>query len=134
MDSHFILICLGSNNNFELTMPLVRTELKKLFPSIVYGEEMDTLPVGIESLDMFKNQMGYFYTELSIDKLKTIFKGLERKCGRTIEEKKKNIISMDIDLLVYDQTIQKKKDIDLDYIKRGIEELRLSSENFSLNN
>ena len=50
-------------------------------------------------------------------------KDIEREAGRTPEEKKQEIVRLDIDLLSCDNRVYKPEDLKRDYIIRGLKEL-----------
>ena len=86
-------ICIGSNVNRKENLALARKRLSELFPNIRFSAEADIEPL------------------------------LEREAGRTPEEKKQEIVHLDIDLLSCDSRVYKPEDLKRDYIIRGLKEL-----------
>lgn len=68
--------------------------------SLRFTESLWTEPVGITS-DNFLNCLGTVETTLSQDELTAMLKQTERSCGDTPELRRRNMIGMDIDLLLY---------------------------------
>ena len=50
-------------------------------------------------------------------------KAIEREAGRMPEEKKQEIVRLDLDLLSCDDTVYKPDDLKRDYICRGLKEI-----------
>lgn len=119
---HTCLICIGSNHNREIHVSFATEALKGLFPNIVFGRKEETEPWGISNSALFINQVASFTTELSAEEVKEALKQLETLSGRTPEEKEKGIVSLDIDLLMYDDVILKPDDIKKEYMTKLIPE------------
>lgn len=123
MENHNYLICLGSNSNKEFNLSLAERELSARFPSIVFGTQMETAPLLIDNPALFTNQLARFTSHLSLSEIKKICKEIESLAGRTPEDKGKNIVKLDIDLLMIGGKILKPNDMEREYIKKGMEEL-----------
>lgn len=124
MKIHSCLICIGSNTNKEENVKTARKELQELFPDIMFGKEMLTTPLYFKSnREMFINQLGVFHTSMSVEEIKFHFRSIEVQSGRLPSDKDKEIVKLDIDILMYDKEILKSKDILRDYIKTGMKEL-----------
>ena len=94
-------ICIGSNVNRKENLALARKRLSELFPNIRFSAEADT----------------------DADEIILHLKDIEREAGRTPEEKKQEIVRLDIDLLSCDSRVYKPEDLKRDYIIRGLKEL-----------
>ena len=112
MNQHTCLLCLGSNSDREVHMALAREALKSTFTNIRFGLEMETEAIGNGFLSPFSNQVATFETLLSAEEVRAILKQIERNQGRLPEDKAKGIIKLDIDLLMYDECVLKKKDME----------------------
>ena len=123
MENHNYLICLGSNSNKELNLSLAERELSVRFPSIIFGTPMETEPLLIANPELFTNQLARFTSLLSASEIKRACKEIESLAGRMPEDKGKNIVKLDIDLLMADGKILKPDDMEREYIKKGMEEL-----------
>jgi len=64
------------------------------------------------------NQLAYATTTLSVDELQTALKEIEASTGRT-----KSLITIDLDLMQYDQQRYHEKDWQRDYIIRCLSSL-----------
>lgn len=125
MKIHSCLICIGSNTNKNENVKTARKELEELFPDIKFGEEMLTDPLYFTSNpEMFLNQIATFHTGMNVEEIKIHFRSIEVQSGRLPSDKEKEIVKLDIDLLTYDKEILKPKDMQRDYIKKGISGLK----------
>ena len=71
----------------------------------------------------FSNQVARFSSEQQPAEILLRLKAIEREAGRKPEEKKLEIIRLDIDLLSCDNTVYKPEDLKRDYIVHGLEQL-----------
>lgn len=120
MNTHSCLLCLGSNKDRELRMEAARKALRKHFAYILFGAEMETEAIGSGFLSPFSNQVARLTTPLSAEEVRTILKSIEKENGRLPEDKAKGIVKLDIDLLMYDDTVLKPKDMEKCYVQEGL--------------
>lgn len=117
------IICLGSNYKAETNLSLAEKELSSYFPDIHFGHHVPTAPEG-ESLPpdtpYYINVAASFTTAFTIEKIKQLFKDIEKRCGRTPESKSSGIIPLDIDLLTYGSIILKPHDLSTEYVRIAI--------------
>ena len=123
MNTHSCLLCLGSNKDRRLRLEIARKALIRLFPDIRFSDEMETEAIGNGFLSPFSNQVALFHTSLSAEEVRSILKDLEQTNGRLPEDKTKGIVKLDIDLLKYDDLILKPKDMEKEYVQKGITQL-----------
>ena len=98
-----LLLELGSNFSALENLAFARRRLRELFPNIRFGAEQWTEAVGCRlNQAPFLNQEANFHTTLSADEVKALLKGIEREAGRTPEEKAREVIRLDIDLVAID--------------------------------
>ena len=118
MEMHSCFICIGSNTYSEKNMELARKELQRFFPDIVFGKEVETKPLLFrKNLTPFHNQTGRFHSSQSSEEIKRTCKQIERQAGRMPEDKSKEIVKLDIDLVQYDDFILKPEDMQRPYLK-----------------
>jgi len=125
MEQHICIISIGSNTNRNNNIKLAQKQLSLYFPDIRFGTEQNTLPVGMGNPAHFTNQLAKASTSLTIEEVKNIFKQIESRAGRLSEDKKNEIVKLDIDLLMYDSLVLKKSDMKRDFILTELEELEL---------
>lgn len=120
MNQHYCTLCLGSNFNRHTRIDQARRALAFHFPTIRFGEEMETKAIGCGFLSPFSNQLAQFTTALSQEEIRSILKSIEKENGRLPEDKAQGIVKLDIDLLMYDDQILKPKDMEKDFIRQGM--------------
>ncbi len=123
MTVHSCILCIGSNFQREIQMPFARQRLCAHFPSIRFGEEMETIAIGEGVHSPFSNQVAVLETELSFEEIRSILKAIERESGRTPEDKAQGIVRLDIDMLTFDEGVLKPEDLQREYVQRGLKEL-----------
>lgn len=116
-------ISIGSNEGRRENLPLARKRLEALFPDIRFSTEEETQPLCLNRRSLFSNQVARFTSDDGAERVAACLKAIEREAGRTLEEKKQEIIRLDLDLLSCDGTVYKPEDMKRDYISRGLEEL-----------
>ena len=115
---HSCLICIGSNYNRKENLLLARRRLTALFPSIRFTGEQETRPLFFRNPALFSNQVARFYTDADAERVVKELKTIEK------EDKKREKVCLDIDLLVFDNRVLKPEDLKRDYILKGLEELK----------
>ncbi len=118
-------IGIGSNERREENMTLARRRLSGLFAGIRFSEEEETKPLSLRRQAMFSNQVARFDSHLSPDEILPLLKTIEREAGRTAEEKRQEVVRLDIDLLACDDIVYKPEDWKREDIVRGLEQLSL---------
>lgn len=119
--SHHILICLASNSNQKQNMQRARELLTTLLPDIHYTTEHWTQPVGSIRTDLYLNQLASGITTLSLEELNAHLKEIEQLLER--KHDKSGIVTIDIDLLQYDEERLHLRDWERDYVKDLIKEI-----------
>lgn len=72
---------------------------------------------------MYVNSVAKGQTSLAADDIRQALKEYERNMGRTPEAKAQGIVPIDIDLLSHGDIILKPKDLQQEYVLRGLREL-----------
>lgn len=121
---HKCVICIGSNYNRKENLLLARKRLVDLFPTIRFTSEQETRPLFFRSPAPFSNQVAIFFSEAEEEKIRKELKAIEKSAGRCPEDKKKEKICLDIDLLSFDDRVLKPEDLKREYIIKGLEELK----------
>ena len=103
-------ICIGSNVNRKENLALARKRLSELFPNIRFSAEADTEPLFFRRQALFANQVARFTSDSDAGEVILHLKDIEREAGRTPEEKKQEIVRLDIDLLSCDSRVYKPED------------------------
>ena len=116
-------ICIGSNEHRKENLALARKRLIELYPDIRFSAEMDTEPLFFRRPALFSNQVARFASDDNAEEVTLRLKAIEREAGRMPEEKKREIVRLDIDLLSCDGKVLRPKEMKRDYICRGMREL-----------
>lgn len=117
MASHTCFLCMGSNTESSKNLQFAREWLQRFFPDIRFGEEMQTeARTFYHNRTPFLNQTGRFHSDMPKEEIVAICKHIERLAGRTQEDKSREIVKLDIDLLQYDHLILKPEDMKLPYV------------------
>lgn len=101
-------------------MMLARRRLTELFSDIRFSEEEETEPLFFQGPNLFSNQVARFVSDKRVEEVLARLKAIEREAGRLPEDKKREIVRLDIDLLSCDETVYKPEDLKRDYIVRGL--------------
>lgn len=116
-------ISIGSNERRKDNLALARRRLSELFPGICFSKEEETKPLFFRRPNLFSNQVARFASDRQAEEITSWLKAIEREAGRTPEEKKQEIVRLDIDLLSCDAVVYKPEDLKRDYILRGLKDL-----------
>jgi 2-amino-4-hydroxy-6-hydroxymethyldihydropteridine diphosphokinase len=121
MDKNKLILALGTNTNQEKNMFMAEHLLRKLLPDIVFTEPRWTQPIGVKS-DRFFNELAFAMVNHKMLQIERAIKNIEHKCGSTKAERSKNIIKIDIDILLVGDTKYHIKDWERKYIKELIKQ------------
>ncbi len=124
MSNHQIIIALGSNEEAASQIEKACRHIEQLLPHVHWSTPVYTRPVCSICTKLFLNRIGLSSTFLTIEELRYQFKRIEKELGRTANSKYQGIIPIDIDLLQWNDQILKPKDMLLDYIQNGIQEIK----------
>lgn len=116
-------ISIGSNERRTENMALARQRLTELFSDIRFSEEEETKPLFFHRSNLFSNQVARFVSVGQRHPSQPHQKAIEREAGRLPEEKRQEIVRLDIDLLSGGDTVYKPEDLKRDYIVRGLKQL-----------
>lgn len=118
---HSIIISLASNYDQQGNLAKAREQLKVLLSDIRFTKELWTQPVNNHRQEPYLNQLCQATTNLGANLLSEVLKELEKRLGRTHNEE--GIVTIDLDLMAYDDQQYHLKDWDRSYIKDLINEL-----------
>lgn len=116
-------ISIGSNEQRTQNLSLARKRLKELFPGIRFSTEEETRPFFFHRPSLFSNQVARFVSASDASEVTSCLKAIEREAGRKPEEKKQEIVRLDIDLLSCDGKVYKPEDLKRDYILRALKQI-----------
>ena len=125
MKEHEVIISLASNEHQEENMAKAREQLTQLLTSVHFTSAIFTEPVGSLRNEPYLNQLCQGTTALGEGLLCEVLKETEKRLGRTKNED--GIVSIDLDLLQYDNRRHHLRDWSRNYVKALIGELKVDS-------
>lgn len=118
-----VILCLGSNRDKEKNIELADQLLRDHFASIHFSEAVYTEPVNMQNPSAFLNQVAIAFTLDCPEKIIDAFKQIERLLGRTPDDKLKESIPIDIDLLQWNDCLLKPLDLQRSYVQSALRTL-----------
>lgn len=118
---HQVILCLASNTNQQQNMEAARRLLGQLLEDLHYTTEHWTEPVNALRPDKYLNQLAKGCTNIKPDELNRCLKNIEQQLER--KHDKSGVVTIDIDLLAYDQERYHLRDWERDYVKDLLSEL-----------
>lgn len=127
-----VILCLGSNYEPAASLAFARLRLQVLCPGIRFAAEVRTAPIGMNlRFEPFLNQVAMFTTDaIDADAFRLRLKQIERQTGRAADDKAREIVRLDIDLLAIDDHILKPADWQRAYVRQGVEEVLSLNDGF----
>ena len=117
------LISIGSNTSPEANFLKAHAALEQRFPQIRFSSLTVSRAEGLKKESVFHNQVAQLETTISSRELISLLKEIERSIGRTAEDKKNEIVKIDIDLLACETHVFKPEDMRRSYVLQGLNEL-----------
>lgn len=118
---HHIIISLASNINHEANLEAARAQLTQLITEVHFTSSIFTDPIGCLRREPYLNQLCSGTTNLGMNLLCEVLKEIEKRQGRTHNED--GIVTIDLDLLAYDDERYHHRDWERSYVKNLINEL-----------
>jgi len=118
------IIMLGSNTNAKRNMEHTFRKLLVFFEIINKSVQVDTEPVGADSVPDFNNIALKISTNKPREETVAIFKQIEREAGRRADSKLTGIIPIDIDLIFWND-VQVHDDYNrFEYVQNCVNEIK----------
>lgn len=118
-----VIIGLGSNRDKEKNIAWADQLLRDHFVSIYFSKAVYTEPVDMQDPTPFLNQVAVAFTSEAPGQIINVFKAIEKKLGRTPEDRQKENILIDIDLLQWNGRILKPVDLQRNYVQSALRTL-----------
>lgn len=123
---HTYVCCLGSNHEAPENLSKACEALERCFPGIRFTSQVTTAPIGMRvNQACFLNRLGSFTSPLIQREVVDLFKLVERMAGRVSQDKEKEIVKLDIDLLACNGSVCKPTDWERPYVQTLLHELDL---------
>ena len=127
-NSKLFIISLGSNLSLEIAEDnLQKAEifLQSLFGfDLRFSSHYVTYGVGSGSGKQYLNSGCIGHTILDSLQIKTALKDFELSSGRSPETRKQGIVPIDLDLLQLGDEVFKQKDLSMDFVIKGLNEIK----------
>lgn len=116
-----VIVAIGSNYDSKPRIETAKKSLQRLIHNAGFTSEKETAPIGVSMpCAYYTNLLAYGYTDISIDSLREHLKAIEKACGDKREERRKGMVAMDLDILLYGNNRHHEADWQRDYIKEMI--------------
>lgn len=125
MEKHTLYISIGTNlPTAEQVLNWTKRKLSEAFRGeALYSTAVKTDPIKMPKSPQFTNQVVRIVTTVPKAFAKPLLKSIERQLGRTDEDKSRQVVRVDLDILCSDGEIIKPEDWERDYIKAAVEEI-----------
>lgn len=124
----YFIISLGSNLDPDLAeQNLNKAEVflsELLGADVKFSSHYTTDGVGSGAGKQYLNSVCTGKTSLVYLQIKNSLKQFELECGRTLECKLSGIVPIDLDLLQLGDVIYKEKDLSMNYVTKGLKEIK----------
>ena len=121
--NRLLILAIGSNSHSWNNVRHAKRLIQQSFPSlVVYSSTILTEPIGIGGKH-FRNCLATMTTDLSLEEVTQRIKRIEAECGNTAEKRTRNIIEMDIDILLHAGRRHHQNDWQRPYIQQLLREL-----------
>ena len=121
--NHACLVCLGSNKEGNFHLENARQALISSFHEVQLGKVVVTKAEGNIVQPDYLNQAARFETDMSQENVEMLLKQIEKANGRTPDDKHRGSVSLDIDLLVFDDRVLRPNDLKKEYVKLALSSL-----------
>lgn len=118
---HHIIISLASNYNQEANLEAARTQLTQLLTEVHFTSAIYTEPINSLRSEPYLNQLCKGTTAFGPELLSEVLKETEKRQRRTHNED--GIVTLDLDLLQYDDQRFHHRDWERSYVKDLINDL-----------
>lgn len=109
------LIIIGSNTDREKNIDLATRSIENVSDNVFFGRTVETEPVNMPNSLTFLNKGIVMFSDIDVEELNSICKEIEKKAGRTPEDKKQGIIKLDVDIVIANNEILKPGDLEREY-------------------
>lgn len=131
MKCHRVIISIASNYEQEENLRRAHECLEQVLALLRYTEQLWTEPIttghSASTSPPYLNQLVEAYTTLDADELQRQLKAIEHQMGRTIDDRRQNIVRIDLDLLLHGDCRYHVNDWPRPYVQQLIGQLTCSS-------
>lgn len=117
------ILMLGSNENQEENLELAKNKIEQYYEIVSYSSIVKSKPHGKQYKNQFLNQAIKILSDEITEDVKITLKDIEMEMGRNIDSKKAGSITIDIDLIFWNEQ-QIHQDYDrFEFVKKCIDEI-----------
>lgn len=118
-----MILGIGSNSGDRESMIAAAVKrIDETFGNVVSSSVYETPALNGRDAP-YLNAVVYAMTDMDMDSVNDVLKKYERECGRTPDSKIKGEVPVDMDIVVWDGEVVRKKDFDCNYFRKGYDEL-----------
>lgn len=121
-----VVICIGSNFEASINIEKAKAVLERELGPISFATQTESEAVNWSKPCIFTNQVGYFESDKDFDFIKQLTKQIERDLGRNAEQRALGNMPMDIDIVIWNDSILKPDDLNQTYVQDAIRSLESS--------
>ena len=114
--THRVLLSIASNHYQKMNLARARSRLGEVLSDMDFTEELWTEPVGTGKQTLYLNQLVKGNTTLTLCQLTERLKLMETECGRTERKRQMGLVTIDLDVLLYDNQQLHQKDWQRPYV------------------
>ena len=120
-----VLLSIGSNTFAKTNIDKAKRMLTFLFPDIIFSQPILSEPEDERYRYLFRNILGSFKTDMTIEEIIGKIKQTERAVGRAPKDKYLGKVIIDIDLLKYGEEILRPQDLEREYVQQLLTTLEI---------
>jgi len=119
-----VIIGIGSNIDAEINISIMMEILKKKVEVVKISEMIKTKPIGITNQPDFTNGAIKIKTVFDLDELTKLLKSIEDEMGRDRSAPKFGPRCIDLDIVVWNDSVIDKDYYTRDFLKKCVDEIR----------
>ena len=120
-----VLLSIGSNTFAKTNIDKAKRMLTFLFPDIIFSQPILSEPEDERYRYLFRNILGSFKTDMTVEEIIGKIKQTERAVGRAPKDKYLGKVIIDIDLLKYGEEILRPQDLEREYVQQLLTTLEI---------
>lgn len=117
------ILMLGSNANATQNIELAREKILELYEIISTSSQIVTKPIGNQYKWDFTNEAIIILSDETAENTKENLKQIEKDLGRTMQSKQLGIIPIDIDIIIWNDTIIHRDYERFEFVRNCVDEV-----------
>ncbi|MEG1574818.1 MAG: 2-amino-4-hydroxy-6-hydroxymethyldihydropteridine diphosphokinase [Bacteroidales bacterium] len=119
-------VVIGIGSNLPDSKRIVKRcceDIGSIVLSSLFSSCYQTVAVGTIPQADYHNCVGIIDTDSDYAEMRSVFKAMEKKEGRTPDGKLHGVVALDIDIVIWNDTVISPRDLTQDYIQKGLKQL-----------